>query len=119
MDADCDRIAKAIDTLCSDDAVELIDGQIAELETRLARLKQIRKALGRDTGDKPGKRVMNFAVDEKLEAKVVALVDKWGPMKSGDLATKIPGVSALTIGRMVTGSEKLVRTDDKLVSIRE
>ena len=117
MEADIDRITRAIDTLCSDDSAELVDAQIAELETRLSRLKQIRKALG-GANSQPGRR-MTWRVDEKLEAKVVALINKSGPMKSADLAMKIPGVSALNIGRMVAASKLLVRNDEKFVELRK
>lgn len=118
MDADIDRITRAIDTICADDAASLVDAQIAELETRLAKLKKIRKVLG-VSGSDTEKKTVRWILDEKLEGKVVALIEKNGPMKSSDLAMKIPGVSALNIGRMVTASKMLVRNGDKLIEVRE
>lgn len=118
MDSGIDRITRAIDTLCADDAGELVSQEIDDLERRLAKLKQIRKVLGGNHINGTGRK-MHWAVDEKLEAKVVSLVKKNGPMKSSDLAMKIPGVTALAIGRLVSASRLLVRNDEKLVEVRE
>ena len=118
MDSGIDRITRPIDTLCADDAGELVSQEIEELERRLAKLKQIRKVLGGKSARGLGV-AKRWAVDEKLEAKVVSLVKKNGPMKSSDLAMKIPGVTALAIGRLVSASRLLVRNDEKLVEVRE
>lgn len=102
-------IETALDLISNIDQT-LLEQKIADLETRLKRLKSLRAGGG-------AKRKMSFKVDPAIEQKIAALVRKAGPMKPGAIADKM-GLTAIQVGRIAASSE-LLRNEAGSIHLEE
>lgn len=105
------NLERAIDLLTSDDAAKQINAQIEQLESKLAKLKKLRKAMG-GGGSSTG----NYKLDEATEKKAVAFVKKNGPCMPGDIAKHV-GQAPINIGRLVSASELLTKRGSMVVLV--
>lgn len=122
-------VQAAIDLLIdsNEEATQAIDSQIAELESKLVRLKRARSILAKASGERPAKRTSSAGRKAPSDGKIAywdgieqAIYDAVSGSQEGltckDLGEKL-GLNYTSIGKAISKSQRLDKKGSYIVTI--